>query len=114
LFRFTLLVVLLSLAGLPPLVGFLAKAFIMAFLAKAHFFIFTAFFVFNLFSLYFYLQSTRLILASSKKPVLGLFLNHLRLGGGLASLIVIGLSLIVLGFYFTETALILVSLVPRA
>lgn len=78
--RFALLVSLLSLSGMPPLLGFFAKFFIFVFLmAKANYMLLGLFFFFNLFALYFYLQNTRYLIQSKKRKEYKVFLGRTRL-----------------------------------
>jgi len=61
-FIISLVLVLLSLAGMPPLLGFLGKFLIIIFLLYKNFFFF--FFVFvlvNVFMIYFYIQNVRFL-----------------------------------------------------
>lgn len=60
--------VFLSLAGMPPLLGFFGK-FLTAifFLDKQHFFLFFLFVFFNLFVIYFYILNVRFLISKSEK-----------------------------------------------
>ncbi len=57
---FTLSVIILSLAGVPPFIGFFSKLFILQLVLNSKFFLFiVVFFVNLLFSLYFYVQNLK-------------------------------------------------------
>ena len=61
---FYLILIFLSFAGTPPLLGFLGKFFIFNFLIlKKNFFIFLIFILLNFFSMYFYLQNLRFLIS---------------------------------------------------
>lgn len=64
-FVFTVLL-LLSFAGIPPLLGFLSKFLIFIFLiSKKNFFVVFIFLFFNVFVIYFYLQNLRFIVSKN-------------------------------------------------
>lgn len=66
--KFYIIIFFLSLAGIPPFLGFFGKMFIFIyFIIKQNFFFSLLFLLFNLFSLYFYLQNTRILLNFSKE-----------------------------------------------
>ena len=69
-------VLLCSMSGVPPFIGFFSKLFILTLISNSSFFIFyTLFFVVLFFGLYFYIQNIRFIhstnLSNSDTPFLG-------------------------------------------
>lgn len=57
---------LLSFAGIPPLLGFISKFLVFIFLiSKKNFFLIFIFLVFNIFVIYFYLQNLRFIISKN-------------------------------------------------
>lgn len=79
-FHFSLILLLLSLAGVPPLSGFFLKFLLfLLFTSKSHFFIIFFFTFINMFSIYFYIQN--LLFVTSKKEFLisfSFFKNNLN------------------------------------
>ena len=67
-FKFFFVFCILSLCGVPPLLGFFAKLYIFNVLfSKFAYFNIFIFFLFNMFAMYFYLQNTRYLVFNSYK-----------------------------------------------
>lgn len=63
---FSVVIILLSLAGMPPLMGFLSKFFIFLLLLLKNQFLFFFFFsIISLFSIYFYFQNIRFVITKN-------------------------------------------------
>ena len=73
-------VVLFSIAGVPPFLGFFSKLLILITLVNSNFFIFYVFFFGLLFfGLYFYVQNIRFLYSTGKGKIDYAFSNNLRL-----------------------------------
>jgi NADH:ubiquinone oxidoreductase subunit 2 (subunit N) len=78
--KFTIIVALLSLSGLPPLFGFFSKFFLILVISnKNQWIILFLFCTFNLFSLYFYFQQLRYVSNNNKKKEFNTLLNKVYL-----------------------------------
>jgi NADH-quinone oxidoreductase subunit N len=63
-----IVVAILSMAGMPPLLGFFGKFFIVIFfLKKGQFFLFGCFIILNVFVIYFYILNIRFLITKSNK-----------------------------------------------
>ena len=62
-FSMSIIFIFLSLAGMPPLLGFISKfLLVVLFFSKVHYFFITLFFIINLFMIYFYIQNLRFLI----------------------------------------------------
>ena len=71
-----IILTLLSLVGMPPLLGFVGKFLMVIFInLKTQFFIFFIFVLLNLLMIYFYIQNFRFLIKKSNSTE---FLNHFK------------------------------------
>jgi len=83
------LLILLSLAGLPPLLGFLPKFFIFSYLVKfSNFFLIFFLTVLNFMMTYFYIQNLRLIVSKKNTDILLVRQHIVAIKESIVSLIV--------------------------
>jgi NADH:ubiquinone oxidoreductase subunit 2 (subunit N) len=69
-FTSSVVLILLSLAGMPPLLGFTGKFFIFLFLLLKHqYVIFIFFSILSIFAIYFYIQNVRFIISKSASNI---------------------------------------------
>lgn len=101
---------LLSLAGMPPLLGFVGKFLLLIFLAyKNQFILFIVFSLINLFMIYFYIQNLRFLVKKTSSNILvirGFFVN---IDMRLVFLVVCLNFFNIFGIFFFEDFLILIS-----
>lgn len=100
---FTLTILLLSMAGVPPFLGFLSKLLILISLINVNFFFFYIFFFTLLFfGLYFYIQNIRFLYSSSAKTLNYSFTVFARVQLSYIYFTYFFLILLILGFSFFE------------
>lgn len=88
-FNTTLVIIFLSLAGVPPFLGFLTKFLLFATLFFSnHFFFYTIFLVLNMFIIFFYVQNIRFLVAKNSQNIYIYFGYKVYLNFSLVSLIV--------------------------
>lgn len=79
-FSISVILIFLSLAGMPPLLGFISKFLLLLVLfAQSHFFFIVIFFILNLFMIYFYIQNLRFLLRKSNLNLFMIVLNYPKL-----------------------------------
>jgi len=105
---FTFMVTLLSMAGLPPLAGFIGKFMLIIFIFFKKQFLLVIFLLnFNFFSLYFYLQNARFLIKkhTTKTPFI-FFKNYSYINMPFMSWIVLSTVFNFLNVFFIEDILI--------
>lgn len=108
--KFSLIVSILSLSGLPPLFGFFSKFFIILSLAfKTQWIMLFFFSFFNLFALYFYFQQLRYISQDNKKKEFKIILNNIYLNHSLLYLFSVFTFIICFGGFFLEGITLILS-----
>jgi NADH:ubiquinone oxidoreductase subunit 2 (subunit N) len=101
---------LLSLAGMPPLLGFVGKFLLLIFLAyKNQFLLFIAFSLINLFMIYFYVQNLRFLVSKSSSTILNVRGYFAAIDIRLVNLVVVLNFFNVFGIFFFEDFLILIN-----
>lgn len=79
-FVISLTIVLLSIAGVPPFLGFFSKVLLLVLLCNSHFFLFYIFFFGLVFyALYFYIQNIRFLYSSVAGKLTYAHISNLRL-----------------------------------
>ena len=106
-FNTTIVIILMSLAGVPPLLGFFTKFFLFATLLSLNqILFFTLFLVLNLFIIFFYVQNIRFLVSKTPKNIF-LFINFkVYLNFQLIKLLVFFNFLTVSAFLYFEYILI--------
>ena len=99
----TVIILLLSMAGIPPLMGFLAKVFIfyLLFLTK-YYIIIICMIIFNLFVMYFYIQNIRFIYSKSAPNIYVYFKYKVNMNFPLIAILSLGLFFNLGGIFFFE------------
>lgn len=103
-FVIVLTIVLFSIAGVPPFIGFFSKLLILINLINSNFFIFYIFFFSLLFfGLYFYIQNIRFLYSSSNNSTLNYAFNvNIRLATLFYFFSFFFLFFIIFGFFYLD------------
>ena len=101
---------LLSLAGVPPLLGFFSKIFVFIIVSNSHFFIlFPPFFILLFAGLYFYIQNIRFLHSTTLSAVYYPVELSLRISFLYAYFALILAFFVIFGFCFTDDLLMFLS-----
>jgi NADH:ubiquinone oxidoreductase subunit 2 (subunit N) len=101
---------LLSLAGMPPLLGFVGKFLLLIFLSyKNQFLLFLLFGFINLFMIYFYVQNIRFLVRNTQSNILVIRHNFVNIDLRLVSIVVFLNFFNIFGIFFFEDFLILIN-----
>jgi len=101
---------LLSLAGMPPLLGFVGKFLLLIFLAyKNQFLLFIVFSLINLFMIYFYIQNLRFLVSKSSSHTINVRGFFAVIDLRLVNLVIVLNFFNVFGIFFFEDFLILIN-----
>jgi NADH-quinone oxidoreductase subunit N len=104
-----LVVLLFSMAGVPPFWGFFAKLFLFLILLNSSFFLLFFFFFPLLFiALYFYMQNLRFLNTSSPSSPQPVLDHQTRIVPTIYTLLLVGTFFLCLGFWFTEDLFLLI------
>jgi NADH:ubiquinone oxidoreductase subunit 2 (subunit N) len=112
LFYFTgsLILILLSIAGMPPLLGFVSKFLIFIFLLfKGQFLIFLVFSILSLFSIYFYIQNIRFVISKEVRNIFILKNNFVFFNFNIIALTIFLNFFNMFGIFFFDDFLIFIN-----
>lgn len=100
-------ITLLSLAGVPPFIGFFSKLLILITLINSVFFIFYIFFfALLLLALYFYLQNIRFLFSSQSSVLSYSYLNFKRINSLATYVLIIIVSVLINGVFIFDDILL--------
>lgn len=103
----TLSILLLSMAGVPPFVGFFSKLFLFILLINSSFFLLNAvFFVILFLGLYFYVQNLRFLHSTNKQTINTPFIENERNTISFYYITLAILYLIIFGFMYFDDVLL--------
>ena len=103
---FTITILLFSIAGIPPFLGFFSKLLILNILIKSYFFIFFIFFILLLlFGLYLYLQNIKFLYSINKGKINYIYQLNLKIDIIFIVFIFLILNFLIFGFFFLDEIL---------
>lgn len=106
-FLMTCILILLSMAGIPPLFGFVSKFLMFIFiLLKKNIFFFFFFSIINFFTIYFYIQNFRFLISKSNNNFFFFNKNYVFINFNLVFILVIFNFFNFFGVFFVEDLLI--------
>lgn len=106
-YLFFLTVFILSLAGVPPFMGFLSKVYLLNLLVEQSFFsLYSVFIILLIFGLYFYVQNLRFLHSTNLKNNFKPFLKGERKILGLHYYLIIWSFFLINGIFFIEDSLL--------
>jgi len=109
-YNFIITILIFSMAGVPPFLGFFSKLFILILLINNTFFIFYFIFFLILFSgLYFYIQNMRFLHSTKAKSNSNFYILNSRNVLAYYYFIINILIIIIFGFYFIDDFLLIFS-----
>lgn len=107
----TVMLTLLSLAGVPPLLGFVSKFLLMMVIVSKHNYLFFIILgILNMFMLYFYIQNFRFIISKNNGMLNNIIVNsYVWIDYNIINYIVFINTLNILGIFFVEDILLFTS-----
>jgi len=109
---YTVMLSLLSMSGIPPLLGFTGKFLAILFLSfKSQYFLLILTLILNMFSMYFYIQNLRFLIKKNKSSILNYKNYYINLNYSINQLIVLLNLLNIFGFFFISDLLIIVNII---
>jgi NADH-quinone oxidoreductase subunit N len=107
---YTVMLSLLSMAGIPPLLGFTGKFLAVLFLSfKSQYFLLILTLILNMFSMYFYIQNLRFLIKKNKSSILNYKNYYVNLNYSINQIIVLLNLLNIFGFFFLSDLLIIIN-----
>ena len=102
-------IIFLSLAGIPPFLGFFSKLFILSCLVFSNFWgLFILLFILLFISLYFYLQNIRILYQSTAQEVSLFSLTYNPLTPSLVSWVIIWNTFLTIGWFYLDDLILLI------
>lgn len=107
---YTVIFSLLSMAGIPPLLGFTGKFLTIIFLSfKTQYLLLFLTLLLNMFSMYFYIQNLRFLVKKTKSSILNYKNYYLNINYSISVIIVVLNILNIFGFLFIADLIIIIN-----